>query len=117
MTTISWDARGVRIVNGATDDALAHGLALIERLGGETYEETDMTARAKRAAAELIRRGWQINADDDDGAEKECLQCGHLMRSDSRFCQQCGTRVVGVISDDAMTDLEAAIAAALNSAA
>jgi RNA polymerase subunit RPABC4/transcription elongation factor Spt4 len=74
-----------------------------------------MTERAKRAAEELKRRGWQIDAIDESGLDKECQQCGYQMRDDSRFCQNCGTRVNTGVADDSLTDIEAAIAAALES--
>lgn len=76
-----------------------------------------MTERAKRAADELRRRGWQIDESDDAGQlDKECQQCGYQMRADSRFCQNCGTRVVIGIADGSLVDLEAAIAAAVGDA-
>lgn len=76
-----------------------------------------MTERAKRAAQELMRRGWQIDTSDDSELDKECTQCGYQMRADSRFCQQCGTRVVTDASESSLDDIEAAIAAALKEAA
>jgi len=75
-----------------------------------------MTERAKRAAEELKRRGWQIDANDESELDKECQQCGYQMRSDSRFCQACGTRVVAGIGDGSLADIEAAIAAAVDGA-
>ena len=75
-----------------------------------------MTERAKRAAEELKRRGWQIDTSDDIELDKECQQCGYQMRADSRFCQNCGTRVVGDVSAGSLEDIEAAIAAALGDA-
>ena len=65
-----------------------------------------MSERAKRAAEELLRRGWQMDT--------KCQQCGYQMRSDSRFCQNCGTRVVAGVADDSLADIEAAIAAAVD---
>ena len=77
-----------------------------------------MTERAKRAAEELLRRGWQLDTSDDSAAlDKECQQCGYQMRSDSRFCQNCGTRVVVGVADSSIADIEAAIAAAVDGAA
>ena len=77
-----------------------------------------MTERAKKAADELRRRGWQIDGPDDDTAlDKECQQCGYQMRSDSRFCQSCGTQVETGVADGALADIEAAIAAAVDGAA
>lgn len=74
-----------------------------------------MTERAKRAAEELRRRGWQIdNNDDETMLDKECKQCGYQMRSDSRFCQNCGAKVAVGLADGALADIEAAIAAAVN---
>ena len=73
-----------------------------------------MTERATRAAHELIRRGWQMDRPDDGVTlDKECQQCGYLMRSDSRFCQNCGTRVDVGVADSSLADIEAAIVAAL----
>ena len=76
-----------------------------------------MTERAKRAAEELIRRGWQIDTSDDSELDKQCLQCGYQMRSDSRFCQNCGTRVEHAPAESSLEDIEAAIAAALKDTA
>ena len=74
-----------------------------------------MTERAKRAAEELRRRGWQIDGPDEtDALDKECQQCGYQMRSDSRFCQNCGTKVARDVADGSIADIEAAIAAAVN---
>lgn len=77
-----------------------------------------MTERAKRAAEELKRRGWQVDEIDEDGKlDKECQQCGYQIRADSRFCQNCGTRVVVGTAEGSLEDIEAAIAAAVDSAA
>jgi hypothetical protein len=73
-----------------------------------------MTERAKRAAEELRRRGWQIDTSDDSELDKECQQCGYQMRADSRFCQNCGTRVVAGVAEGSLADIEAAIAAAVD---
>lgn len=73
-----------------------------------------MTSRAKRAAEELIRRGWQIDTSDDPELDKQCANCGYQMRYDSRFCQQCGKRVEVGIAETSLQDLEAAIAAAIS---
>jgi hypothetical protein len=75
-----------------------------------------MSERAKRAAEELKRRGWQIDTSDDSKLDKECQQCGYQMRADSRFCQNCGTRLVAGVDEGSLADLEAAIAAAVDSA-
>lgn len=73
-----------------------------------------MTERAKRAAEELKRRGWQMDATDDVcELDKECTQCGYEMRADSRFCQNCGTRVAVGVADSSLADIEAAIVEAL----
>jgi len=72
-----------------------------------------MSERAKRAAAELTRRGWQMDTSDDSALDKECQRCGYQIRADSRFCQNCGTRVVVGFADGSLADIEAAIAAAL----
>ena len=76
-----------------------------------------MTERAKRAAEELTRRGWQIDTSDDSELDRECTQCGYQMRSDSRFCQNCGTRVTSGVAEGSLADIEAAIAAAVDGAA
>ena len=76
-----------------------------------------MTERAKRAAEELKRRGWQMDASDDRELDKECQQCGYQMRADSRFCQNCGARVIVGVADGSLADIEAAIAAAVDGAA
>lgn len=76
-----------------------------------------MTDRAKRAAEELKRRGWQMDKSDDSELDKECQQCGYQMRADSRFCQNCGTRVVAGVAESSLDDIEAAIAAAVDGAA
>ena len=73
-----------------------------------------MTYRATRAAEELRRRGWQIDDSDDAELDRECQQCGYQMRADSRFCQNCGARVVVGVAECAQSDLEAAIAAAVD---
>lgn len=39
------------------------------------------------------------------------------MRYDSRFCQNCGTRVVAGVAEGSLADIEAAIAAAVDGAA
>jgi len=73
-----------------------------------------MSERAKKAAEVLRQLGWQIDRPDDDGElDKECHQCGYQMRNDSRFCQNCGTKVVHGVAQSAIDDLEAAIVAAL----
>jgi uncharacterized OB-fold protein len=77
-----------------------------------------MTERAKRAANELARRGWQVDIDDAGiGLDKDCPQCGHSMRSTARYCENCGTRAIGEVSTTSLDDIEAAIAAALEEAA
>lgn len=73
-----------------------------------------MSERAKRAAEELSRRGWQIDTSDDSELDKACHQCGYQMRSDSRFCQNCGTRILTGIAQGSLDDLEAAIVAAVD---
>ena len=74
-----------------------------------------MTERAKRAAAELHRRGWQMDLpDDNELLDKSCVHCGYQMRADSRFCQNCGTRIVAGVAEGSIADIEAAITAALN---
>jgi len=75
-----------------------------------------MTERAKRAAEELKRRGWQVDTWNLSEIDKTCNQCGYQIRADSRFCQNCGTRVVGDVSAGSLEDIEAAIAAALGDA-
>jgi uncharacterized OB-fold protein len=73
-----------------------------------------MTERARRAAEELRRRGWQIDDDADDQAlDRECQQCGYQMRASSRYCQNCGTRVVVGVAEESLADIEAAIAQAV----
>lgn len=73
-----------------------------------------MTERAKRAAEELRRRGWQVDEPDDEGTlDKECQCCGTQIDGDSRYCKHCGSRVEVGVADGALADLEAAITAAL----
>ena len=71
-----------------------------------------MTARAKRAAEELLRRGWQLDGPDDVPLDKACTRCGYQMPHDARYCQQCGARAQVVVSESCIADLEAAIAQA-----
>ena len=73
-----------------------------------------MSTRALRAANELRLRGWQIDDSEDDGIrlDKECRHCGYQMRSDSRYCQQCGAKVEHGVAETSLQDLEAAIKAA-----
>lgn len=73
-----------------------------------------MTERAKRAAEELRRRGWQMDASDDGGElRKECQQCGCQIPADSRYCNNCGARVTVGFADSPLADIEAAIVEAL----
>jgi uncharacterized protein (UPF0212 family) len=71
-----------------------------------------MTERAKRAAEELRRRGWQV--DDAEGeAEKPCLQCGYEeITIGFRYCPQCGTHIEIGVADSTLDDIEAALVAA-----
>jgi uncharacterized OB-fold protein len=71
-----------------------------------------MTERAKRAADELRRRGWQMDADNERKLERSCVQCGYQMPPDARYCQNCGTRVEIGVGDGALEDIEAALVAA-----
>ena len=71
-----------------------------------------MSERAKRAAEVLKLRGWQIENSDGSQMDKQCTQCGYQMRADSRFCQNCGTRVTHSFDESSLNDIEAAIAAA-----
>ena len=71
-----------------------------------------MTDRAKRAAAELLRRGWMMDLEDEE-LDRQCQQCGFQMRHDARFCQQCGTKVELTVASGGLEDLEAAIDAAM----
>lgn len=76
-----------------------------------------MTERAKRAAAELMRRGWQVDIEDDGTQlDKQCTRCGQQIPGDARFCQHCGERVSQVVAASSLADIEAAIAAALKGA-
>ena len=76
-----------------------------------------MTERAKRAAEEFRRRGWQMDMDGDEQLlDRPCQQCGYQMRSDSRFCQNCGIRVELSVAQSSLADIEAAIAAAMDDA-
>ncbi len=75
-----------------------------------------MTERAKRAASELIRRGWQVDTSEDSELDRQCQQCGQQISADARFCQHCGTRVTHSVAQSSLDDIEAAIAAALESA-
>jgi hypothetical protein len=75
-----------------------------------------MTERAKLAAEELRRRGWQIDSGDDEALDKECQQCGYQMSGDARFCQQCGTRVAVGVAQSSLDDIEAAILASESAA-
>lgn len=73
-----------------------------------------MTERAKRAAEELRRRGWQIDGPDSaDNLDRECQRCGQQISHDARYCQHCGAPVVAGIAEGSIADIEAAIAAAL----
>jgi hypothetical protein len=67
-----------------------------------------MTERAKRAAAELERRGWSMDA----GMDKECNVCSSQIQIYMNFCPQCGTEVPASFADGTIADLEAALVAA-----
>ena len=71
-----------------------------------------MTERAKRAAAELNRRGWQMDSTGDGILDRGCTRCGYQMKADSRFCQNCGAKVEFVADQSSIDDIEAAIKAA-----
>ena len=67
-----------------------------------------MTDRAKRAAAVLQQFGWEI----DDFGNTPCVACGYVIRVELRYCAQCGKRRESPASENAIAELEAAIAAA-----
>jgi len=74
-----------------------------------------MTERAKRAADELRRRGWQMDDDDvTSGAlTKNCTRCGYGdMEQHFRFCPCCGQMVELHASAGTLEDIEAALVAA-----
>ena len=77
-----------------------------------------MTERAKRAAEELMRRGWQVDIEEDGAClEKNCFRCGQQIPGDARFCQHCGEHVAQVVANSSIVDIEAAIAVALQESA
>jgi predicted amidophosphoribosyltransferase len=73
-----------------------------------------MTERAKRAAKLLISRGWQLDSPDGSMLDKDCPNCHQQIRSDSRFCSNCGSTVPWYFNNSSLEDLEAAIAFAVD---
>ena len=69
-----------------------------------------MTDRARRVADELVRRGWSI----ENRYGKDCPVCGDSIESWFNYCVRCGTKAPSTCKDDTLTDLEAAIAAAVD---
>lgn len=71
-----------------------------------------MTERARIAARELERRGWQI----ESALVKSCPDCGFdiSLTGYVRYCSQCGARVRSEFMEDGIHDLEAAIAKAID---
>lgn len=69
-----------------------------------------MTERAKRAVAELERRGWSLS----DEYSKDCIKCGGEMPAGSRYCAQCGEKAALNFDATTLEDIEAAIAAAVD---
>lgn len=70
------------------------------------------TERARRAAVVLADRGWSVT--ENDGVS--CHKCGTDVLRDARYCYQCGDPVRN-FTQGTLADLEAAIAAAVDSAA
>jgi hypothetical protein len=66
------------------------------------------TERARRAAAVLAERGWSVT----DNGGMTCPRCGADVQRNARYCCQCG-EALRTLSHDTLSDLEAAIAAAM----
>lgn len=67
-----------------------------------------MSERAKRAIAELERRGWSLG----DELSKQCGTCGCEVQGWMRYCPQCGARKAPEPTTATIEDIEAALLAA-----
>jgi hypothetical protein len=68
-----------------------------------------VTERARRAVEKLQRLGWDCR----DDALKLCLKCNYSVWREWKYCPQCGDEAHPYPLQDAVDDLEMAIAAAL----
>jgi predicted amidophosphoribosyltransferase len=68
-----------------------------------------VTERAKRAVAMLQNLGWGCR----DDSTKSCRKCDYPVEREWRYCPQCGAEAHPYPAQDAVDDLEMAIAAAL----
>jgi rRNA maturation endonuclease Nob1 len=74
-----------------------------------------MTKRAELAAAELARRGWEIDGSETVEAMKDCAKCGAEIDIEHKYCPHCGEKshVLVAFAQSSLDDIEAAIVAAM----
>jgi hypothetical protein len=68
-----------------------------------------MTERAERAVAALQSLGWDCR----DDSTKSCRKCDYPVERERRYCPRCGAEAPPYPAQEAVDDLEAAVAAAL----